>query len=208
MGTEGFRRAALAPWYDVDARNAVIVEVGFQRARGPGEECSTEYLAGLGPEVHVIEVDPGRAAEARGLAGVTVHEGRAEDVLRSWKLPVGFAWLDGHDWPYAHAEAADPDVYREQRAEYRRRGQEYSRWASATSHLVIAQLLAPHVIQGGLLAFDDTWATPSVLDDSEGPGWNGKGCLAVPWLLGSGRGFTVVEEGDIHHGLVILRRGA
>lgn len=207
MGTEGFRRAVGVRY----APGSVIVEVGFQRARGPGETPSTLFLASLGPEVHVFEVDPEAAAEARELAGVVVHEGRAEDLLAGWTRPVGFAWLDGHDWPYAHAEAADPEVYAGQRAEYRARGQEYSREASAASHLRVVELLAPHVIQGGLVAFDDTWRVPSPLDD-EGDAlaakdlrWNGKGRWGVPYLRYH-RNFQVMEEEDIFHGLVVLRR--
>jgi len=206
MGTEGFKRAVGVRY----APGSVILEVGFQRGEllAEGQVGSTDFLRSVGPPVHVIDVDEAQVQRARELRGVTAWCGRAEDVLREWDSSrrVGFAWLDGHDWPYAHAEAADPGVYRDQRAEYQARGQEYSREASGLSHLAIAELLLPHVIRGGLLAFDDTWQTPSVLDDDQEAlkrGWNGKGGLAVPWLIQ--RGCTVVESGDIYHGVVVVR---
>ncbi len=59
-------------------------------------------------------------------------------------------------------------------------------------------------VPGGIVACDDTWVLPSVLDPTPAPGWNGKGGAAVPYLLG--RGFTVIDQGDIHHGRVIMRR--
>jgi hypothetical protein len=205
VGTTGFHHArdvaCRPPW--------IILEVGYARDRAPGEETSTAFLARLGPPVHVIDVDPEAVAHASSLDNVTAHLGRAEDVLRRWNSddvlpPVGFAWLDGHDWPYAHAEAADPDVYVAQKAAYLARGQAYSRAASAASHLAVAVLLEPHLAPGSLVALDDTWALPSPLDDAPGPGWSGKGGTAVPHLLE--RGFTLLVAGDIHHGYVLLRR--
>lgn len=195
MGTNGYELAR-----DVDhPAGAVILEVGVERdASGEG---STTFLSRVGPPLHVIDVDLQQVERARALANVTVHHGLAEDVLRDWSLPVSFAWLDGHDWPYEHAPAGTWD---QQEREYHARGQGYSREESALSHLRIAELIARWVVPGGVIALDDTWKLPSVLDPTPGEGWNGKGGRAVPYLVGEG--FDVVKSGDIYHGLVVLSR--
>lgn len=222
MGTDGYRRANTV-LFDPEW---VIVEVGFQRDNDPAQEGSTEVLAQVGPPVHVIDVEPeqvqrawelnqrlGARDERAGRAGrgrLVAHLGLAEDVLQDWGTlvgaPIGFAWLDGHDWPYAHAPAGTWDA---QEREYLRRGQEYSREASRDSHLEVARLIQPHVPVGGVVAFDDTWELPSVLDKTPAPAppdraWNGKGGAAVSYLLN--HGFQVTETGDIYHGLTVLRR--
>jgi hypothetical protein len=141
VGTTGYRLAEVVDYRPDD----VIIEVGS------GE--STRYLATLGPPVVTIDADPARHADAAALPNVEAHLGRAEDVLRGWNRPVGFAWLDGHDWPYVGNPAA---YYADQRARYRAAGQPYSRDASRRSHLAIATLLAAHT---HVVAFDDTWRT-------------------------------------------------
>lgn len=198
VGTDGYTHA-----YDVDySVGAVILEVGATRdSDGAIDGGSTAFLTTVGPPVHVIDVDPTQVERVRYLTNVTTHVGLAEDVLTTWTLPVGFAWLDGHDWPYEHAPLGTWDA---QEREYLARGQAYSREASRASHLAIVELLEPHVVTGGIVAFDDTWILPSVLDPTPPPGWNGKGGAAVPYLLN--HGFTVIEQGDIYHGCVVLRR--
>lgn len=195
MGTNGYEHAA-----DVEyVPGTVILEVGVERdSDGNG---STTFLSRVGPPVHVIDVDPGQVERARQLPNVTAYLGLAEVMLRDWTLPIGFAWLDGHDWPYEHAPEGMWDA---QEREYLARGQGYSRAMSLASHLTVAQLIEPYVVVGGIVAFDDTWELPSVLDPTPPPGFNGKGGMAVPYLLE--RGFTVEKTGDIYHGLTLLRR--
>lgn len=195
MGTMGYKIAATVEY----APDAVIFEVGVERdSDGDG---STTFLSRVGPPVHVVDVEPGQVARARQLSNVTAYLGLAEEVLRDWDTPIGFAWLDGHDWPYEHAPAGMWDA---QEREYLARGQAYSRQASRESHLTVARLVEPHIPPGGMIVLDDTWALPSVLDPTPGPGWNGKGGAAVPYLLT--RNFVVEECGDIYHGFVALRK--
>lgn len=137
MGTRGYERAR-----DVTYRpDEVILEVG----RG----ASTLYLAGLGPLVVSVDVD----ADDVRVPNVESRRGRAEYVLDGWDRPVGFAWLDGWDWPY---DGNPPEYYEEQRARYARNGQVYSQEASRRSHLRIAELIAD---RARVVAFDDTWRT-------------------------------------------------
>jgi hypothetical protein len=172
VGSRGYRLAADLTYQPGE----VIVEVGSERGEG-----STGFLAGLGPPLWSLDVyhaPEWLAALPRAKRNrVIALEGRAEELLTTWEArsgaaPIRFAWLDGHDWPYDGqpiAEAADYERL------YRSRGQVYSRAASALSHLRIAQAIAPHVPEGGVIAFDDTWQS-----------WTGKGGTAVPWLLDNG----------------------
>lgn len=195
MGTYAYQLATAVKYPD----EAVILEVGVERdSDGAG---STTFLAGVGPRVHVIDVDPSQVERAREIPNVSAYLGSAEQVLRDWDTPIGFAWLDGHDWPYEHAPAG---MWTAQAREYHARNQAYSREASRESHLAVAQLIAPHVVSGGLVVFDDTWRLPSVLDPTPGPGWNGKGGTAVPYLLENG--FEVLTYGGIHYGHVVTRK--
>lgn len=219
MGTDGYKRGA-----DVEYRpGEVILEIGS------GE--STFFLAGLGPQVHTI--DPASPLNPVGQASTVLqYNGYAESVLSTWQFPIGFAWLDGWDFPY------DGVDYTDQRAQYEGRGQTYSQEASRQSHFTICQRIARHA---RVIAFDDTWRThefhtwtgrcsahvppatmpaPALAMDSsldrdtcelppEHPhhnsperGWDGKGGEGIPYLLENG--FRVLEYGL---GLVVLERG-
>lgn len=185
MGSDGFRLAA-----EQTLLGGVILEVGADR-----DEGSTPFLASIGPPVITVDVDPVACERARQIPGVQVLQGLAEQVLRGWDWPVRFAWLDGHDWPYDGPQYP-PGCWDEQESQYRARGQGYSKAASQDSHLRIAELIADHVMPGGVVAFDDTWPHPA-------GGWDGKGGTAVPYLLLE-QGYELIEH-DVPQ-LALLRR--
>lgn len=143
MGTDGYRHAGELTYRD----DEVILEVGT------GDGVSTRYLATLGPRVVTIDVERSSYDQAVGITNVDAHLGYAEDVLRYWQRPIGFAWLDGHDWPYT---GNPPDYYRDQRRSYEVRGRELSQRRSRRSHLDVTVLIADHA---RVIAFDDTWRT-------------------------------------------------
>jgi hypothetical protein len=145
VGTCGYRYASDMSYLP----DEVIFEVGS------GE--STRYLAAIGPLVVTIDVDLDTYDEVSTLSNVEAHYGRVERLLRHWSRPIGFAWLDGHDWPYTGATAG---YFDDQQLEYERRGQEYSQDASRRAHLTVAQLIASHA---HVIAFDDTWRTHSYI---------------------------------------------
>lgn len=137
MGTTGYRRAADLTYTD----DEVILEIGT------GE--STEFLAGIGPRVVTIDIDP----PGEQIPGVVYYTGDARVALIGWDRPIGFAWLDGWDFPYE----GNPDwYYAIQRGRYAARGQEFTRDASRRSHLAVAQQIAGYA---RVVAFDDTWRT-------------------------------------------------
>jgi hypothetical protein len=164
VGSDGYRLAAEVGYLP----GTVLLEVGS------GE--STRFLTKVGPTVTIDVV-------LRPLLAVLPRcryvRGRAEEILTLWHQPeigggdrICFAWLDGHDWPYDDLPSG---LYMSQLDEYEEMGLEYSQDASRRSHLTIAQLVAPWVALGGVVAFDDTWRTAD--------GFEGKGGSAVPWLL-------------------------
>jgi hypothetical protein len=141
MGSTGYRYAG-----DVSYRSGdVILEIGS------GE--STPYLASLGPLVVAIDADRGTYRGLVKMTNVEAHHGLGEDVLKHWDRSIGFAWLDGHDWPYS---GAPEGFYDRQRAGYESRGQAYSQEASQQSHLTLATLIVNYA---RVIGFDDTWRT-------------------------------------------------
>lgn len=146
MGTDGYRRA-LGVSYRPDE---VVLEVGS------GE--STRVLASIGPRVVTIDVDRDAFEHAATLPNVEAHHGSAEDVLATWDRPIGFAWLDGFDWPYT---GNPPGYYEDQYYRYAVRGATLSQRESQRSHLNVAFLIADHA---RVIAFDDTWRTHAFVD--------------------------------------------
>lgn len=193
MGSSGYRYAANLTYTD----DEVILEIGSQR-----EDGSTLWLSQIGPRVITIDPNPVIWHSVKHMPNVDAHCDIAEHVLIDWCQPIGFAWIDGHDWPYSHHPDSD---WAGQRAEYLARGQEYSQEASQRSHLRIAELIADHA---RVIAFDDTWMQNGhqVVRGFtyDGHGWDGKGGTAVPYLID--HGFTVQHSGDIYAGLVVLER--
>jgi hypothetical protein len=141
MGTKGFLRAA-----DIDYRSdEVILEVGS------GD--STHSLAQVGPMVFTIDAWSEAFYQAGQIRNVIAVHGWAETALTDWNRPIGFAWLDGYDWPYT----GNPrEYYADQRDWYHRLGRTFSQEASRESHLRIVELISDHT---RVIAFDDTWRT-------------------------------------------------
>lgn len=152
MGTTGFTLADVVTYRP----DEVILEVGS------GD--STRFLAGLGPPVVTIDVERESYERAMMIPNVEAHLGYAEDVLRSWSRPIGFAWLDGYDWPYT---GNPPDYYVHQGYLYARRGYTLSQRESRRSHLNVSGLIADHA---RVIAFDDTWRTHVYLATNDGCG--------------------------------------
>lgn len=137
MGTRGYEYASELTYQPTD----VILEVG--------SGASTVYLSKVGPLVVSIDA----ASDLPDISNVEPHRGYAEAILQNWDRPIGFAWLDGWDWPYS---GNPPSYYAAQQRSYEERGQEYSQRASLLSHLAIAEAIAPHA---RVVAFDDSWRT-------------------------------------------------
>lgn len=143
MGTNGYHYADTV----IFRHGEVILEVGS------GDGTSTRHLATLGPRVVTIDVDRSSYDRVVSIPNVEAHLGYAEDVLVDWDRLIGFAWLDGHDWPYT---GNVDSYYEEQYCRYARRGDTLSQQESRRSHLDVTSLLADHA---RVIAFDDTWRT-------------------------------------------------
>lgn len=143
MGTTGYRHAEVVTYRP----DEVILEVGS------GDGVSTSYLATVGPRVVTIDVERSSFERVAALPNVEAHHGYAEQILRGWDRPIGFAWLDGYDWPYT---GNSPDYYEEQYYRYAVRGYTLSQPESRRSHLNVVGLVAQHA---RVVAFDDTWRT-------------------------------------------------
>jgi hypothetical protein len=169
-----------------------LLEVGFDR----GEE-STGHIAWWAATHRVpfycIEADVEALTERNMPAGTSVILGRAEDVLAEWaREPIGFAWVDGADWPYSwFIDGSNEDYLRRMevlRSVYHRWGATPTKEQSLRSHLRIARELNRLAALGADVVFDDTWLSPN--------GYTGKGGYAVPYLLRRGWVLVHVVQGD------------
>lgn len=155
MGTRGYERAAQVQYRPGE----VILEIGS------GE--STHWMARHCPDRRIYSVDPKFDQRLSGLpVNVRLLTHFAEEALKDWDEPIGFAWLDGWDYPYTSVD------YPQQRAEYELYGQEFSQAASMRSHLDIARNIAGHA---RVIAFDDTWRTHHFLNGE----WRLDACLVT-----------------------------
>src|SRR3990172_2430349 len=189
MGSDAYLLVDRAP------SGALLLEVGTGR-------WSTPQLARFAEArgTALFTVDPNSqallwAAEFRAAVPVLA---RAEAWLPPMRyLAFGFPWRDGSDWPYPDLL---PGYERDVRLRYEELGLEYSAEASAASHLAIARALAPMLVPGAVVVFDDTW-----FGDWGGPDLDGKGRDAVPYLLGQGLAlFDDVPDGPGPQGYVAL----
>ena len=97
---------------------------------------------------------------------------RGEDYLATFDEPIAAVYLDAFDIDHGHHSTERLERYRKLLAT------EITNEACAQMHLECARLLATRVVEGGVIAIDDTW-----LEDGE---YQGKGATAVPYLLGEG----------------------
>ena len=127
-------------------------------------------------------------ARAKRIAGVEAYHMNGEDFLRGI-LPalgdlVGFAYLDSFDWRYSTTRKS---TYRKLGHVYRDYGFELSNENSQAACLGHIRLLEPHVAHVCIVLLDDTWPTPD-------NGFDGKGGLAVPYLLS--HGWTILQSSE------------
>ena len=175
-----------------DQLDGAILEIGAERGEG-----STDWLrafaAGIG--MPFIGFD------------LVIHRGKAIMTGEAWlknifplfKLPIAFAYLDNFDWIYERAE--HDEISRQQVGQYAAWGMQLTRENSRQAHFEQAQLIHWLAAPTAFILFDDTWRQPS-------GSFEGKGALAVPWLLQ--RGWDVIACSDpaeqTFDGYVMLRR--
>lgn len=183
LGQEGAHGHALAlKWMERQLEHVPgggwLVEVGCSREIIEGQH-STAQLASFARQHGLIfagiDLDPVNIEALRrefGNQGRHWFLGKGEEVLGQWTTPIAGLYLDAYDfWHRSHSEIREK-VYR---TAY---GSEINDAACHRMHLEAARSGSRHLLSGGVLAIDDTW-----LDSGR---WEGKGALAVPWLLEQG----------------------
>lgn len=164
-----------------------LIEIGSTRENLPGQG-STEKLARLCKShgMHFVTVDMNpllieRAVEL--LAGIDSGFlaicAKGEEYLSSCSREIDFVFLDAYDYDHGYHS-------QERQAAYERHlGKRINNEDCHLMHLECAKALLDKLSDAGLICFDDTWKT--------GGAWQGKGTLAVPYLLENG--FLIVGTG-------------
>jgi len=183
LGQEGAHGHALAlRWIEQQLpslpREGWLVEVGCTREIIEGQN-STVQLATFaqhhGMPFAGIDLDPENIRALRrelGDQGRRWLQGKGEELLAHWQEPIAVLYLDAYDfWHRSHSKIRE-EVYNEAY------GTAINDNDCQRIHLIAVQQGIRTLIQGGILAIDDTWLDAGI--------WQGKGGLAVPWLLQQG----------------------
>jgi hypothetical protein len=155
-----------------------IVEVGCSREIVEGQN-STVQLLGLAEELLLpfagIDMDEANIfALQRDYADFDAKwiTGKGENVMAAWDRPIAACYLDAYDiWHSSHSEIR-------QEAYLKNYGSTINNADSQQMHFQVAKYCTKLIPDGGILGVDDTWI--------ENGKWEGKGALAVPWLLEQG----------------------
>lgn len=200
LGQQGAHGHALAmKWMERQLpslpRDGWLVEVGCSREIIEGQ-ASTAQLASFAQEHGLqfagIDLDPEniRALQHElGEQGRCWLLGKGEELLAQWDKPITALYLDAYDfWHKSHSEIREAvycDAY----------GTGINDGECQRMHLVAAREGSRSLVAGGVLAIDDTWPDAGA--------WQGKGALAVPWLLA--QGWPLLEAAD--RAVVFLKPG-
>ncbi len=200
LGQEGAHGHALAlRWMERQLptlpQDGWVVEVGCSREIIEGQH-STAQLAGFAREQRLrfagIDLDPEniRALQRElGEQGRRFLLGKGEELLSHWDEPIAALYLDAYDfWHRSHSEIRE-SVYREAY------GTGINDRECQLMHLIAVREGSRSLVAGGVLAIDDTWRDAGM--------WQGKGALAVPWLLE--QGWPLLEAAD--RAVVFLKPG-
>lgn len=161
-------------------RGAYVVEVGSTREKLPGQGSTVvlaELCSRLGLRFVTVDMDPQNTEQARrdllAFPEARAVNARGEEFLASFVEPIVAAYLDAFDIDHGHHSTKRIERYRQLLAT------EITNEACAQMHLECARALLTRVVEGGVVAVDDTWS-------EEGGAYGGKGATAVPYLLDEG----------------------
>ncbi|RMH39236.1 MAG: hypothetical protein D6694_11375 [Gammaproteobacteria bacterium] len=161
-----------------------LVEIGSTREKLPGQG-STAQLAAIcqryGLHFTTVDMDPenthqAAATLARFGNGFEAVNMKGEDFLASCERIVHYCYLDAFDIDHGHHSVERQRRYEEHL------GVSIENELCWKMHLDCARALVERMPKGGIVVFDDSWW--------DGHSWQGKGHLAIPYLLE--QGFEIV----------------
>lgn len=173
-----------------------IVEVGCSREIIEGQNSTVQLLT-LAKELELpfagIDLDQANIeALKRDYKDCddTWITGKGEEVLRTWDKPIAACYMDAYDFWHASHSGLRQQVYKESY------GSEIDDAQCHSMHLEAACYCSDLIPSGGLLGLDDTWMENDI--------WEGKGALALPWLLD--QGWQLLSAAN--RGTVLLKTGS
>jgi len=166
-----------------DIKGGVLIEIGSDRESG-----STKTLALMAEKFDMAfyTVDPDEGAYERSSAILekidnesTAVQALGEEFLKDFDGDVHLVYMDAFDnvlenWPHKQTTIDT----------YKKRGIDLNNENSWKMHLEACENIIDNVVIGGYICFDDT--------KQNGGDWEGKGKLAIPFLLKNG--FDIVDS--------------
>jgi hypothetical protein len=161
-----------------------VLEIGGERGEG-----STRFLCALAEDRNrsfiSIDIDPLITKASQDIVSgcdfaLCVNDS-GERYLENWPHePIGIAYLDNFDCTAKKVESGElplPSHIIKQRQRYSELGLEMNNENCEEAHLKQSQGIHKNKSNLSFIVFDDTYPEA---------GYSGKGCKAVPWLLGRG----------------------
>lgn len=178
-----------------------VVEVGSERGVG-----STYYMAKYCAEknLNFYSIDPSSESNASAKKILSKFKSnkleavmaKGEDFLNGFdKQKIVLAYLDGFDVVFpGHVHSQDRiDAYAEWGVDLMKDGNRLS----AEVHLETTKYIYKNVVQGGVIAYDDTY-----FENGE---WFGKGKTAIPFLLENGYELVNNKERARNHSILLKK---
>ena len=161
--------------------NGNLIEIGSDRVSG-----STKKLADVAHKMcmNFVTVDPDEGAYQRASDILNIYDGfqavqgLGEDFLKNFGEQIHLLYLDAFDNVLANWPHKDSTI-----ESYLKRGVELTNENAWKMHLDAVQNSYQKIVVDGFICIDDTVYTRRFLGKSE---WEGKGKLAVPFLLNNG----------------------
>jgi hypothetical protein len=189
------------PYY----KGGVVLEIGMERGEG-STAFFNDFCKARNLKFYSVDFDPNPRYAVRDLSWVIPVSSTGESFLlnqfKKENEKIFFAYLDNFDYIFPHIKG-HPQII-DQQNRYKEYGLDMddNNHNSHRAHLLQAVLIdVDFAAESCFFLFDDTWRANEQ--------WNGKGALAVPYLLS--KGYQIIEkasdDGLYYEGFVLLGRG-
>ena len=189
------------PYY----KGGIVLEIGMERGEGSttffNDFCKKNNL-----DFYSVDFDPNPRLSIQNLDWVKPVTMTGEEFLlhhfKDKNEKIFFAYLDNFDYIFEHIRGHQQILEQQSRYKKFNLDMDDKNHSSHKAHLLQAVLIdVDFAAESCFFLFDDTWRANEQ--------WNGKGALAVPYLLA--KGYQIIEKAPddrlYYEGFVLLGRG-
>lgn len=189
------------PYY----KDGVVLEIGMERGEG-STTFFNEFCRNSGLKFYSVDFDPIPRQSVQDLDWVIPVTMTGEDFLLNYfkekNQKVFFAYLDNFDYIFEHIRGNQQIINQQNRYKEFSLDMDDNNHSSHRAHLLQTVLIdVDFAAESCFFLFDDTWYANER--------WNGKGALAVPYLLS--KNYQIITKspdyGVYYEGFVLLGKG-